>query len=231
MCFSPEMDLVAGVTVGGLGLEALRHVHRRRDVPLGTLPLLLGAHQLIEAFVWWGERGQVAADTGRMATWLYMTVAYVVLPVLVPIAVLAIEPERGRRRIMAWFGALGALVAVLYLQGMIQGQVSASIAGHTVVYDTGVKYGSMLAALYMVATVGAMLASTDRHIVAFGTANLVALPVLVLLSTHALASLWCAWAAVASVVIVRHLRDNNESEFDYPSPGMILARLRDRLGT
>ena len=68
MCFSPEGDLVGGLVVTGIGADACRHLRGRNDkLMLAALPLLLGTHQLIEAFVWWGQEGHVPAEVGRIA--------------------------------------------------------------------------------------------------------------------------------------------------------------------
>ena len=64
---------------------------------MAKLPVLLGVHQLIEVFVWWGVEGHAPHALGRVALWMYLLIAFVVLPVFVPFAVLVIEPT-GRRR-------------------------------------------------------------------------------------------------------------------------------------
>lgn len=207
MCFSAEMDVAAGVAVGAIGVEALRHVRRPADLALGALPLAFAAHQLTEVFIWLGDSGHVPASTARTAMWIYMGFAYVVLPLLVPLAVLAVEPDWLRRRVVGRFATLGALVSLLYLQAMLDGPVTAAVDGNRIAYDTGISHGGAVAALYMLATVGALLASSHRRIVAFGKANLIALPLLVFVYTEALASLWCGWAAVTSIIIAAHLRD------------------------
>jgi hypothetical protein len=61
--------------------------------------VLLGAHQLIEAFVWWGVEGHVAHAIERLAPWLDLLIAFVVLPIFVPIAVLVLEPTAKRGRV------------------------------------------------------------------------------------------------------------------------------------
>jgi hypothetical protein len=207
VCFSAEMDVAAGLAVGAIGVHGLRHARRPPELALGMLPVLFGAHQLTEAFVWWGDSGLVAPSTARTAVWVYMAFAYVVLPVLVPMVVLWAEPDAFRRRVVARFGAVGAVVALLYLQAMLGGPVSAVVDGNRIAYHTGLGHGGLVAGLYMLATVGALLSSSHPRVVAFGKANLIALPALALLYTEALASLWCAWAAVTSIIIAAHLRE------------------------
>jgi uncharacterized protein DUF6629 len=206
MCFSPEMDIGAGVVVGSIGLAALRHVDRPQELPLASLPVLFGAHQLTEAFVWWGLRDDVAASTGHAALWLYVLFAFVVLPILAPVAVLLVEPDTRRRRLVGRYAVLGALVSLVYLVSVVRQPPTVTIQGHTLGYGTGAPHGDLLAVLYAGATVGALLNSSHRRIALFGAANFVVAPLLLLLSARAFTSLWCLWAAVASVVIADHLQ-------------------------
>lgn len=52
MCWSATADLVAGTAVAAVGVACVARARRARDLPLAALPLLLGAHQLVEARVW-----------------------------------------------------------------------------------------------------------------------------------------------------------------------------------
>ena len=58
----------------------------------------------------------------------------------------------------------------------------------------------------MIATCGALLASSYRDLELLGALNLVAVPVLAWLTLSGFVSLWCFWAAIVSVVIDLHLR-------------------------
>lgn len=68
---------------------------------------MFGAHQLTEAFVWWRDNDRVGVSTACTAVWVHVAFAYVVLPVLGPLAVLAVEPHRSRRRAVAKLAVLG----------------------------------------------------------------------------------------------------------------------------
>jgi hypothetical protein len=205
VCFSAEVDVLAGLLVGGVGVDAARHVRRPTEWPLAALPLVLAVHQLVEAVVWWSLDGRVPAATGERAVLVYLTIAFGVLPVLVPLAVGLLEPA-GRRLRFGWFVALGALVASLLVYAVLRGPVGAVVEGHHIVYDADLWRGGTLTALYVVATCGSLLVSGHRHIQVYGLANLVAVLLLAWFSQTALVSLWCVWAAVTSVAIAVHLR-------------------------
>ena len=82
---------------------------------------------------------------------MYLLFAYVVLPVLVPAAVLAVEADAGRRRWLARFTVLGASVAAIYLLAMVRGPIGVAIEGHSLNYDTAVNAGGPLAVVYVAA--------------------------------------------------------------------------------
>ena len=209
MCFSVEADVAVGVAVGVVGVDALRHVTRPAQWPLAALPLVFAAHQLNEAFVWWGLDGTFSSSVARWAAWIYLGIAFV-LPAWVPVTVALIEPDRMRRRVMWGFAALGAVVSAVLLLALLRGGPHVREEPLHLAYavDTGV--GVQMAVLYVAATCGAFLASSDRRIALVGLLNLVAVSVLAALLMTGVISLWCAWAAVVSVLIAAHLRATPE---------------------
>ncbi len=206
MCFSAEADFVAGLVVTSTGVDALRQVHRPSERALGALPVILGSHLLVEAVVWEGLTGDFAPAAGRLAMWVYLAIALLVLPVFVPLAVRAVEPDAGRRRAMARLGAAGAVLAAVYLIGMVEGPVDVEIEGRHLAYRLGMDHGGLLAAVYAVVVCAPPMLASERRIVSFGVANLAAVVGLAWLQSSALTSLWCAWAGVTSVAISAHLR-------------------------
>ena len=222
MCFAPEADALVGGIVIGVGIDALRNVRRPEQIALASLPLLFGLHQLTEAFVWWGLQGHLAESIEHVAVWVYLVFAFSALPVLVPVAVCLIERVTARRRVMCGFGALGVAVATALTVAMFRGPIHAMIEGRHIAYTVdAVARGGQLTALYVVATCGALLASSHRDIARLGVLNLVAIPVLMWLTISGFVSLWCFWAATVSVAIACHLR-RTAASFDHAAaaPGV-----------
>lgn len=206
MCLSAEVDLVAGLVIGAAGVDALRHAEDRKEIAVAALPMLLGAHQLIEAVAWWGLEDRVPAIAGDVAVWIYLLLAFGVLPIFVPLAMVLLEPDVARARAMRHLVVMGAAVSLVLVATMIRGPVEAAIGGRYIAYDIGLSHGGLVVAAYVVATCGALLLSSHRVIVRFGVFNVVAVAVLIWLNTSGFASLWCAWAAIASMGVAFGLR-------------------------
>jgi hypothetical protein len=205
MCFSATADLVIGGVTVAAGIDAIRHVRRPAQHWVAVLPVVLGTHQMTESLVWRGLGGHVDESVWRPAMWVYLAIAFGLVPVLVPLAVGALEPVMGRRRIAA-FTVLGVSVATALMYAVVRGPVEAAIEGRHISYTVDLWQGGLLVFLYVLATCGSLLASSYQVVRWFGGVNLVAVVLLAWLDKTAFISLWCAWAAVTSVLIARWLR-------------------------
>jgi hypothetical protein len=207
VCFSPQADVVGGLVVGAIGVDAFLHLRGRNNhLLLAGLPLLLGAHQLDEAFVWWGLQGHVAHPVERVALWIYLLIAFVVLPIFVPVAVLALEPTARRRRNMTPFIALGVAVSAVLLVGMIRSPLNVTQHPYHLAYSLHVSHDYIVIPIYVFAVCGALLFSGYRHIEIFGIVNLAGVIVLAYLTVNGFASLWCGYAALSAGAIALHMR-------------------------
>jgi len=216
VCFSAEADFVGAAVIGVIGVATLAEPHDRRELPLAALPLGFALHQATEGFVWLGLEKHVPAAAGQVAMYAYLAYAWVLLPLLVPLAVMLAEPLRSRRRLLGVLTALGTVVAGHLAISMSTNHLTARIAGHTIEYGGAGTNADFFTVLYVVATCGAFLLSSHRRVQWFGVANLAAVFLLVWIQSEGLTSLWCVWGAVASVLIYLHFVERRRVES--PSP-------------
>lgn len=206
MCLSAEVDLVAGLVIGAAGVDALCHVEDRRELPVAALPVVLGAHQLVEAVAWGSLEGRVGAMAGDIAVWIYLIVAFGLLPLYVPFAVSLLEPNRARKVAMRHLIALGGAVSLVLVATMLRGPVEAAIGGRYIAYEIPLDHGGLVVAAYVAATCGSLLLSSHHVVARFGAINMGVVLLLTWANTSGFASLWCAWAAIASLGIAFGLR-------------------------
>jgi hypothetical protein len=205
MCFSVEADLIAGAALLPVAALSLREVRRWHEVPFASLPAVFAAHQLIESLVWAQQDGDVSPGVGHLAALIYVFIAWPLLPALIPLSVALLEPRATRRR-TASFIAIGLIVAGYLAYVVLARPVVVVVHPHALEYQTGVVHPLLWAVLYIVAIVGALMTSSHRLVVVFGVLNLIGLIVVALYYFEAFTSLWCAFAALASLMVWLHMR-------------------------
>jgi hypothetical protein len=212
MCFSPEADFTVGAVVAGVGVETLRRVRAPRELIVGALPLLFGVHQLIEGFVWLGLRGQVASGLGSAAKEAYIVYAHAVLPAIVPLGFMLLEPDRRRWRWLWPLACLGLLLGSYLLWQVTAYPVGAQQAGHCINYTTHTPNDVAVTLLYVLVTCAPALISSRRYLRWFGLLSLVGVIATALVRADELTSLWCLYAALVSVLILEHFRRQRAHE-------------------
>ena len=200
MCFSAEADFASAAVVGAIGVATLTKVASPREIPLAAMPLAFALHQLVEGFVWRDLDAGHPSSTGT-AVYLYLVFAWVLLPVLVPTAIMLVEPPGRRRRRLCVFVLLGAVAAAYLSLAIIDGSVSAHAVHHTIQYGGAGDLAVVATVLYVLATCAPPLLSGYRAIVWFGVVNVVAVTAISVVQSEGLTSVWCLWAAVVSVLI------------------------------
>lgn len=204
MCFSLEADLAVGTALLPIAVLSLREVRHLRELPFASLPLLFAVHQLVEALVWAGTEGRVSAGVEQAAATAYLVFALPVLPVLMPLAVLLLEPQGSRARVAPFVG-LGAVVGGYFGVAVLTGPIEVVAHPYALSYVAGIDQAVLWTGLYIIAVIGPSLLSGYASLIAFGWVNLVGLGVIAIVYAEAFASLWCVWAALSSVLIMVHM--------------------------
>jgi hypothetical protein len=195
MCWSASADLAAGSAVAALGVVCVARVRRPRDLPLAALPLLLGAHQLVEAAVWRDGGGTGPAVTA------WAVIAMPLLAAWVPLAVLAAAPPGARGR-AAGPATIGLATAAVLAVCIARKAPVADVRGHTVGYAVDVPHPPLVVAGYLLATVGALLLAAEPRLRLLGVLTAAGAVLCAVLWRLAFVSTWCALAAVASLVLL-----------------------------
>jgi hypothetical protein len=204
MCFSVQADVTVGLLLLPVAAASLRETRHLRELPFAALPLVFALHQFMEALVWAGADGDVSAQLQHAAAFAYLVIALPVLPTLMPLAVLLLEP-RGARRRVAPFVLLGVVVSTYLGYALLTGPFEVVAHPHALEYDTTLWHGNSWAVLYIAAVIGPSLMSGYRSLVAFGLLNLVGLTAVAVVYQQAFVSLWCVYAACASVLMLLHM--------------------------
>ena len=216
MCFSATANFVGSGVLGAVGVVTLTKVKHRRELLFAALPMLFAVHQFIEGFVWLGLDGILSPAVAHDMGAAFMLYAQGLLPFLLPLSVFLFEPTAKSRRNMLPFLILGGATTLYILWALTAFPLELYVRGNSIVYINQATNNTAVAALYVIATCGSLFFSKIKMMVIFGAANLAILLVVMGVKRYAFTSLWCAYAAIASVIILGYFwRSSEERPFLY----------------
>jgi hypothetical protein len=184
VCFSATANFVGSGVLAALGVVTFTKVKHRRELLFAALPTLFAIHQFTEGFVWLGLDGMLSPAVTHFMGEAFVLYAQGLLPLVLPLSVFLFEPDVKSRRRMLPFVVIGAVTAVYMLWALVVFPLEISVRGDSIVYvNQGTNYTS-LAVLYVIATCGSLFFSRVKR--------------------YAFTSLWCAYAAFASLIILAY---------------------------
>lgn len=211
MCFSATANFVGSGVLGAVGVVTFTRVKHRRELLFAALPLLFAIHQFTEGFVWLGLDGILSPEVAHDMGAAFMLYAQGLLPFLLPLSVLLFEPNAKGRRRMLPFLVLGGGVSLYILWALTAFPLELYVRGNSIVYINQATNNTAVAVLYVIATCGALFFSEIRMMVVLGAVNLAILLVVMVVKRYAFTSVWCAYAAVASVIILAYFWRSHKS--------------------
>ncbi len=210
MCFSATANFVGSGVLATVGVVTLTKVKHRRELLFAALPTLFAIHQFIEGFVWLGLDGVLSPAVAHNMGAAFMLSAQGLLPFLLPLSVLLFEPDVTNRRRMLPFLVLGAATTLYVLWALTAYPLQVYVRGNSIVYMNQATNNTAVAVLYVIATCGSLFFSKIRMMVVFGAINLTILLIVMEFKRYAFTSLWCAYAAVGSVIILAYFWKSSE---------------------
>ena len=216
MCFSAAANFTGSGILGTVGVITLTRVKHRRELLFASLPTLFAIHQFIEGFVWLGLDGVLPPVVTHDMAAAFMLYAQGLLPFVLPLSVLLFEPDVRSRRRMLPFVVLGCLTGLYILWALAAYPTETFIRDKSIVYINSATNNTAVAVLYVVATCGSLLFSKIKEMVILGWVNVGILLVVMGFNRYAFTSVWCAYAAIASVIILAYFwKSHKQRPFRY----------------
>jgi hypothetical protein len=217
VCFSATANFVGSGVLCSVGAATLTRVKHRRELLFASLPALFAIHQFIEGFVWLGLDGILSPTVAHNMGAAFMLYAQGLLPFLLPLSILLFEPNEASRRRMLPFLVLGGATTLYILWALTAFPLQLYVRQNSIVYINQATNNLAVAVLYVIATCGSLFFSKIRMMVVFGAANLLLVLIVMEIKRYAFTSIWCAYAAVASVIILAYFwKSHEERPFAYP---------------
>lgn len=206
MCFSATASFSVAAATAAIGIAAVTQATRPRELPVAIVPLLFAAQQTVEGVLWLQLTG--AGDTGTVVALAttFLVYAEVLWPAYAALAVLLIEPDRRRRRVLQGLAVIGCVLAIYLLVSLLGNPPDAAIRGHSISYTSDVHPLSWQMVPYLLCTCGAVLISSHRLIQVFGAVVAVGFLVSAYVYMASFISVWCFFAAADSTLLYFYFR-------------------------
>ena len=205
MCFSATASFTAGVVLLGVGVLTLRAARRPRELPLAAIPLLFAIQQLTEGVIWLTFSHETPL-LNTVMTHVYSFFSHVLWPVLVPVAVLLVEPPGWRRTTLATTCAAGLAVGAYLLYNLATLPVIARPTGQHIEYVSPHFFAAAVMSLYLLSTCVGPILSSHRMVRLFGVLALLSFASVYYFYAAWFISVWCFFAALLSITILVHLK-------------------------
>jgi len=174
--------------------------------------LFFGVQQIVEGILW-----LALLDTGyihiqKMATYLFLIMAQVVWPSMIPVSVLLMEEKRRRKIILGILLGMGISLSLYYSFCLISFSVTPQIICYHIQYNTGFPDSLAIAAfiVYLIVTITPLFISSIKRTHLLGILMFSSCLITAIFFTQFLISVWCFFAAVISGVIFWILRDSKK---------------------
>jgi hypothetical protein len=204
MCFSATASFVTAIVTGAIGVASATRVSHPRELPLACAPIFFAVQQSVEGMLWLALPSASGEFSSSGLTLAFLFFAEVFWPAYAPVAVVLIEPNEGRRRLMLPFLVLGAGIAAYLLWTLLTRPHQAEVVGDHIVYASESRQALAGVGVYLLATCAPFMLSSHRAIVLLGAIIGAGFAAAYAFYWRAFLSVWCFFAAAASVVVLWH---------------------------
>jgi len=206
MCFSATASFSAASITALIGFATLRRVKHPRELLLGTMPLLFASQQAVEGALWLQLTAGGGGETVAALSLSFLVFAKVLWPAYAAPAVLLIEPDLRRRRVLYVIAVLGCAISIYVLNRLVNNPPAVAICGRSIDYGGHENALSYQTFVYLLFTSFPLLISSSRTVQTFGA--IVAAGFMVSAYTYfaTFISVWCFFAAAGSGVLYLYFR-------------------------
>jgi len=191
------------------GVLTIAKAKKKKELPLASVPLLLGIQQAIEGVVWISFGKPIL---NMIATYAYVFFSHILWPIFIPLSVLLIEKDPRRKRILGLFLAIGLGVGLYIAYFIGLNSVTSCIIDRSIGYNSMTLYPLVTTAVYVTIVCGSLLVSSYRMMNIFGLTLFGSFAVAAWFFVNVFFSVWCFFAAILSVLIYWHFRTKRMNE-------------------
>jgi hypothetical protein len=212
MCFSAGASFTGGAVLSAIGVAAVRSAHNPSQKLFAGIPLFFAFQQCAEGVLWLTLKSGGYYQIQTMTTYIFLLMALVIWPLIIPMAMLRMEEVKKKKRIITFILSTGGLLSAYYAFCLLSFNVTPRINGFHIQYvnDFPESLGNIAFGIYITATMTPLFISSVKRMYLFGILIFVSCFVTGIFYKEYLTSVWCFFAALISVVVYLIIRESQE---------------------
>jgi hypothetical protein len=205
MCFSSGASFGVGTLLLFAGITAISKTRSISHVPFAAIPILFSIQQFIEGFIWLSLINPSFLAWNHPATMGFLVFAQVVWPTWVPLSILLLESDKQRKNVLIGITSMGILLSFYLAYCLIQYRATSEIYHYHILYNLSFpeKLITISSVFYFIATIVPSFLSSVKNTLFLGVVILASFIVTKLFFHEYIISIWCFFAAVISVIIIK----------------------------
>lgn len=209
MCFSAEASFAGGVIISAIGIATVREIHKPSQLVFASIPLFFGLQQIIEGTLWLTIPSPDFIGLQKISTYIFLIMANFLWPTMIPLAVLLMEENKKRKKLLRVLFILGLSLSLYYAWCLLFFNVTPQILGYHILYSSDFPKSLEMPAfiIYLIVTITPLFVSSIQRAHLLGILMFLSCLVTAIFFTQYLTSVWCFFAALISGVIFWILRD------------------------
>lgn len=213
MCFSPEASFAGGILIFSIGIATIKSVQKPNQLVFACIPVFFGIQQITEGFLWLSLQNPDFPDIQKLTSNIFLIMAEVLWPIVIPISVLLMEENKSKKRILSVFLVMGIVLSAYYTYCLLNFTVNPQIMDYHIQYnnDFPIAIRNLAFAVYLIATIAPLFISSIKRMHYLGGLMFLSCLISALFFMQYLTSVWCFFAAFISVVIYWILKESKKT--------------------
>ncbi len=216
MCFSARMSFLAVGLLVSIAIATYSKVKNRTQLLLASIPILFALQQLAEGVLWILLPKQHYPGLIALTKYTFLSIAFIVWPVFVPLSVLLLETQLIRRMIIASCLVLGIGWSFASLWYLVNVGATAEIRSCHIYYELAdtPTVDTIRILLYCMATLVPFLASSSFSLRLLGSLLGLSCLISYVVWYQFFVSVWCFFVALLSLAIYKIISDQEFASLD-----------------
>lgn len=209
MCFSTEASFTAAFFLGAAGGLTLKSTSSRSQFFVAAIPLLFAIQQFSEGLIWlYLSRHIGSYDLFINAERSFLTFAFLIWPIWIPLSFALIEPITWRRTLLFINLYCGLALSLLNLTYARKEEISVQIINHSLQY---VGYLPKQGMIYPLIVILPLFLSSLKYVWIYGLLIVIGFAFADYYYAATFTSVWCFFAAIVSLFVYKIVKDNQFS--------------------